>query len=233
MLPAPPHRARRASALALAAALLAGCGSSSPVSGIASKTPEQIVTAARTAADGAATVHVTGTVRGEGSPLSLDLELVAGKGGQGRIVQGDLDFELIQVGQFVYIKGTPAFYRHIGGAAAARVLRGRWLKARTTGSFASLAALTNLGKLVDTTLTSHGTLARNGTTSVDGQRVVAIRDLAKGGTLYVATVGSPYPIEVLGNGGSGGRIVFDRWNKPVTLTAPANAISINQLQTRP
>jgi hypothetical protein len=224
-----PSRARLAPWLALAAATLAGCGSSAPVNGIAAKAPAEILTAARAAADRAATVHVTGSVSGEGAPLSLDLELVAGKGGQGRIVQGDLDFRMIQIDQFVYIKGSPAFLRHIGGVSAARRLRGRWLKTRARGNFASLAALTNLGKLVDTTLTSHGKLARHGTTTVDGQRVVAISDLSKGGTLYVATAGSPYPIEVVKNGGSGGRIVFDRWNKPVTLAAPANAINIAQL----
>jgi len=212
-------------------AVLAGCGSSSSINGIAAKTPAEIVAAARAAADHAATVHVSGSVEGEGAPLSLDLELVAGKGGQGRIVQGNLDFKLIQIGRFVYIKGTSAFYRHIGGGAAAGLLKGRWLKTLVRGSFASLAALTNLSKLVDTTLTSHGTLARHGTTTVDGQRVVAISDPSKGGTLYVATTGSPYPIEVVKNGGSGGRIVFDRWNQPVTLTAPANAINITQLES--
>jgi hypothetical protein len=51
------------------------------------------------------------------------------------------------------------------------------------------------------------------------------------GTLYVATTGTPYPLEILKKGGSGGSILFDRWNQPVTLTAPANAININQLQS--
>jgi hypothetical protein len=214
-----------------AAALLAGCGTASSVNGIASKTPEQIVAAARAAADGAATVHVSGLVLDEGMRLSLNMELVAGKGGQGRIVEGPLDFRLIDVDRFLYIKGSPAFYRHIGGEAAVRVLDGRWLKTRARGSFTSLASLTNLGKLVDTALTSHGTLARNGTTTVDGQRAVAVGDASNGGTLYVATGGSPYPIEILKHGGSGGRIVFDRWNKPVTLAVPADAINISQLQS--
>ena len=77
---------------------------------------------------------------------------------------------------------------------------------------------------------SHGKLARDGTKTVDGQKVVAVTDVSQGGTLYVATVGTPFPIEIAKDGGSGGRITFDRWNKPVTLTAPANAININQLQ---
>jgi len=46
----------------------------------------------------------------------------------------------------------------------------------------------------------------------------------------VATTGSPYPVELSKDGSGGGKIVFDKWNKSVTLTAPANAININQLQ---
>jgi hypothetical protein len=33
-------------------------------------------------------------------------------------------------------------------------------------------------------------------------------------------------------GAGGGRIVFDRWNQPVSVTAPANAIDIAQLQSK-
>ena len=44
--------------------------------GVLCGSPEQIVAAAKAAADGASTVHVTGSVRSEGKPLDIDLELV-------------------------------------------------------------------------------------------------------------------------------------------------------------
>jgi len=226
-----PPKSQLCPGLLLVVALLAGCGSSSSSNnGIATLPPAQIVMAAQSAADRAATAHVFGTVSSAGTSASLDMELVDGKGAEGRVVQDGLDLQLIRVGRFVYIKGNPAFYQRIGGETAARLLQGRWLKARATGGFSSLASLTNLDDLVDTALTSHGTLVRNGTTTVDGQRVVAVDDLARGGTLYVATVGSPYPVEVLKHVGSVGRIVFDKWNQPVSLVAPTNAININQLR---
>ncbi len=219
--------------VALGGAMLAGCGSSSSDSGngIASKTPAQIVAASKAAADGAASVHISGSVVNEGKPVTVDMQLLAGKGGRGRITLEGLSIDLIRVGGSVYINGSQAFYRHVAGPAAAQLLQGKWLKApENSGNFASLASLTDLGKLIDTTLGSHGTLARGATTTVDGQKAVAVNDVSQGGTLYVATTGSAFPIEIAKRGGSGGRIVFDRWNQAVTLTAPANAININQLQ---
>jgi hypothetical protein len=215
--------------LGLAVALLAGCGSSSSGVGISSKTAQQIVAASRAAAAGAATVHVSGSVHSAGGPLSLDLYLVGGEGGYGRIAQGSLHFSVIRIGRFAYIKGNPALYRRLG-APLARDLRGGWLKAKTSGGLAPFASLTNLEYLVDTALRSHGTLARKGTSTVDGRKVVAIGDLTVGGTLYVAADGSPYPVEV--HTPSAGTIRFDRWNQPVTLTAPTDALNVNQLVGR-
>ena len=48
--------------------------------------------------------------------------------------------------------------------------------------------------------------------------------------MYIAATGQPYPIEITKSGSDGGKISFDRWNKTVTLAAPANAIDVAQLQ---
>jgi hypothetical protein len=227
-----PSCALPALGAAIVMGLLGGCGSSSSANGIASKSPAQIIASAKAAADGAATVHIAGTVSTAGKPLSIDMELVKGKGGRGRITVEGVSVNIIRVAGAVYIDGSPAFYRHIAGPAAARLLQGKWLKApEKSGNFASLASLTDLAQLIDTTLSSHGTLVGDGTKTVDGQKVVAVRDASQGGTLYVATAGSPFPIEVAKDGGGAGRIVFDRWNKAVSIAAPANAININQLQS--
>lgn len=219
---------------ALVALLLGGCGSSSSSggNGVASKSPTEIVAAAKAAAAGAATAHVAGSIVDEGKPISLDMELVAGKGGKGKISLEGLSIDLIQVNNAVYINGSTAFYRHVAGPAAAQLLQGKWLKApASSGNFSSLASLTNLGKLIGTTLASHGKLSKAGSTTIAGQKAVGVSDVAKGGTLYVASTGTPYPLELVKTGTGGGKITFDRWNKAVTLAAPANAININQLQS--
>ena len=57
-----------------------------------------------------------------------------------------------------------------------------------------------------------------------------MKDTTKNETLYVATTGKPFPVELTKNGTDGGTIAFAEWDKPVTLTAPANAVDIEQLQ---
>jgi hypothetical protein len=223
----------------LAIAALAGCGGSSSSSsssssgnGIADKSPADILAATKVASDAASTVHVSGSIVSDGSPITLDMNLLANKGGRGQLSESGLSFELIQVGKTVYIKGSPAFYKHIGGTAAAQLLEGKWLKAPASDSdFASLSQLTDLRQLVDQTLASHGALTKAGTSTIAGQKVVGITDKAKGGTLYIAATGQPYPVQITKAGSGGGKISFDRWNKTVTLAAPANAIDVAQLQS--
>ncbi len=224
-----------AAALALLALglVLAGCGSSSSSSsnGIESKSPTQILEATKTAASKAASVHIAGTISSNGKPISLDMELLAGKGGKGKISQEGFTIQLIQTGGAVYINGSAAFYKHVGGTAAAQLLQGKWLKApANSGELASLAELTNLSKLIDTALSNHGTIAKGSVTTIEGQKAIALNDTTKGGTLYVATTGTPYPLQISKSGAESGKVVLNRWDEPVTLSAPPGAIDISTLQ---
>ncbi len=217
--------------LALAVSALGGCGGSSG-NGVASKSPTEILAAAKAAADSASAVHVSGSSVTGGTPIVLDLSLVAGKGGRGRLSENGLSFELIEIDGTIYINGSPAFYSHFAGPAAAQLLHGKWLKASTSNtSFAGLSSLTDLRKLLDAALSSsHGSLTKVGTSTVNGQSAVGVKDTTQNGILYVATTGSAYPLEITKGGASGGTITFSEWNKPVTLTAPTNAVDIEQLQ---
>jgi hypothetical protein len=216
-------------ALGLLGGLLGGCGSSSG-NGVAAKAPNEIVAASKAAADKAKSAHVSGSIVTGGAPITLDLDLSGGNG-RGKLALNGLGFELIQTGGTVYIKGSPAFYRRIGGAAAAQLLQGKWLKApTTTPEFASISSLTDLHTLLNAALASHGTLVKTGTTTIAGQRVVGVTDQTRGGTLYVATTGQPYPAEVAKSGSGGGTVSFDRWNEHVSITPPPGAIDITQLR---
>jgi hypothetical protein len=217
--------------LVLAAATLAGCGESPSASnGVAAKSPAQIAAAATDAAAGAATVHVAGSIVSEGRPISLNMELVAGKGGQGRMTLAGLHIRLVRIYKALYINGSTAFYSLFAGPAAARTLRGKWLKESAGGgALAALATVTDLSQLIDLAVADHGTLTRGRSKTIDGQRAVGLSDLEGGGTLYVARTGTPYPLEIVKRGA--GKLVFDHWNQPVSLMAPASPININQLQT--
>jgi hypothetical protein len=227
-----PPPARVLGALLATCLLAAGCGGSgSSGNGLSSKSPDEVVQAAKKAASGAASVHVSGSIIDEGKPISLDMELLAGKGAKGRLSLEGLGIEVVEIERAFYLKGSTAFYTHIAGPTAARLLQGKWLKAPASGgNFSSLAQLTDMRTLVDSTLASHGKLERAAGTTVRGTPTVGVTDTTRGGTLYVAATGTPYPLEITKSGGNSGNIVFDRWNEPVELVAPANAININQLQ---
>ena len=209
---------------------LGGCGSSSG-NGVAGKSPEQILAASRAAAGAASSVHVSGSISSSGGQIGLNLSL-SSSGGRGELSLAGLGFELVQTGATVYIKGSADFYRHIAGAAAAQLLQGRWLKApASTPEFASIAPLTNLHGLVDATLAGHGALTKLPATTVDSQPAVGLSDAANGETIYVASTGKPYPVEVQRSGSGGGAVHFNSWNAPVTIAAPANAIDLAQLRS--
>ncbi|HLM86828.1 MAG TPA: hypothetical protein VK272_11630 [Solirubrobacteraceae bacterium] len=217
----------------LASVLLAGCGATASSSnGVASKTPAQIVAAAISAGASAATVHVAGSILGAGKPISIDMDLVVGKGGHARLTLDGFRVELIGFDRSVYVKGSAAFYRRFTGRASAALLRGKWLKGSAQrGALEPLATLTNLRDVIVGALSGHGALSRAGAATIDGRPAIAVSDRTGGGTLYVASTGAPYPLEILHAGAHAGKLVFDRWNKAVSLAAPTDAVDVDQLRS--
>jgi hypothetical protein len=228
--------ARRASvglAFALGASLC-GCGGSGATgNGLASRSPAQIVSAAEHAALGAATVHVAGSIVGEGKPISIDMELVAGKGGMGRVALGGMSVELIELDKTLYLRGSSSFYARVAGPAIAPALTGRWLEGRAASrALAPLSALTRLGALLRVALARHAALVRAADGTVDGRRALAVEDVAGDATLYVAASGTPYPLELVRRGVRAGTVAFTGWDQPVALAPPAHAFPVNQLEGR-
>jgi hypothetical protein len=226
----------RASLLAvvLAAVLLAGCGSghsSSNGNGEASKSPAQVLADAKTAASSASSAHVAGNIDSSGTKISLDLSMARGKGATGSMSTNGSSFDLIRVGDTLYIRGSDAFWRQNGGALAAQLLHGKWLKASgTSGKFASLAALTNIALLLGKVNSTHGKLVNDGQVTYKGTQAVRIRDTSDNSKFYVAATGKPYPVALVGGkANQSGTITFGDWNKHVALTAPSNAIDLSKI----
>ena len=176
-----------------AVALLAGCGGSGGAksNGEAAKTADQIVADAKAAALGASAVHVYGSA---GSGLAVNLHLVAGKGGQGRMTSNGLAFDIIRIDRFAYFKGDAAFWRQFGGAAAATLFKGRWLRAPAeSGRLASLTPLTDISKLFTAILSSHGELAVGEETTIGGRPRSGSATRARAGRSMSRRPGSPIP----------------------------------------
>ncbi len=216
----------------VAAAALAACGSSSSASGngVTSKSATAILDASQQAAATLSSVHISGAARAGSLPLTLDLTL-SNTGGEGTISESGLSFQVRSLGQSLYLNASTAFWTKTAGAAAAKLLAGKWLKTSQSGEFSSLGALTNKQSIFSEMLSGKTDIAKGAQSTVDGQPVIALIDKTKnGGTLYVATTGKPYPIEVTNSGSSGGAIKFDQFNAPVTISVPANAIDLSQLK---
>ncbi len=215
---------------ALTATLIAGCGGSSG-NGVESKSASEILAASKKATDKAQTVHVSGSISTAGTPLTLNLEVVEGKGAKGKVSEGGVSAEVITIDGSAYIKGDAALYKRYGGSQAAKLLEGKWLKApANSAELASLSSLTNLKALFDAIFASHGKLVKGSTTTISGQKAIAVKDSSTGGVLYVATTGEPYPVEIAKSANSSQKIDFSEWNQPVSLKAPSNTIDISKLK---
>lgn len=220
-----------AAAALLPGLLLAGCGGSSGPrdNGISKETPAQIIAEVQAAVATATSVHVVGAGSSSGTSLALDLQLVAGKGGAGRISYNGLTIQIVRIGQKLYFKGGEAFLRQYAGAAAP-LLANRWfVVSASRPGFASFGQLTDIVTLTGHILASHGTLAKGETTTIGGQPALAITDTTGGGTLYVATTGPAYPLQLRPETGKTGLISFSDWDKPVTLTAPPSPVDYAKL----
>jgi hypothetical protein len=222
-------------ALVLTAVLLAGCGGSSnkesASNGEASKSANQVLADAKAAATQADSAHVKGSIVSGGTPIKLDLSMARAKGAKGTMSTNGLSFDLVRVGDTLYIKGSDDFYKHFAGAAVAQLLHGKWLKASATqGQLKSLAPLTNIRALLAGISANHGKLANKGTTTYNGQKVVEIRDTSDNSRLYVAATGKPYPVAIVGGKkNESGTITFGDWSSGVSLSAPEDALDISQL----
>jgi hypothetical protein len=208
---------------------LAGCGGGSSSNGYAKQPPNDVVRAAEQAAVAAKSVHITGNVVDNGTKLAIDLTLVHGQGGKGKMAERGLSFELVRIGERVFMRGSDAFWRQFAGEGAVALLHGKWLTGPVGNEqLADLASLFDAKSLFKSALRDHGRLANRGEQEYQGETAVELDDVSEGGALYIAAEGEPYPVAIVG-GQSDGTISFTEWNEDVELTAPKGAIDIATL----
>lgn len=221
------------SAVAISACGGSGGSSSTSGNGIASKSPDQILSSAVTAAKDAQSVHVAGTVHNGGQTIAIDLSITSRHGTSGSISEGNASFKLIEAGGAFYIQPNARFLTEFThSSAAVQLLRGKWLKGSPSdSSFQSFAQLTSIKSLMGSLTQNHGTLSKGSTTTINGAKAIALHS-SKGGTMYVATTGKPYPLQVSkGSGSTVGKVTFTDWNKPFSISAPSNSVDLDKLQS--
>jgi hypothetical protein len=223
--------ARRLLIVLATTAALAGCGGGSGSgNGEADKSASQILADARRAATKAGAVHVTGTILDSGTRLKLNLHAGAGTG-SGTITFRGSPIEVVRIGTTLYMKAPASFYTNTGAdKATASLLDGKWLKASATQKdFAELAQLTRLKDLLALTTKPDGKISKGSESTVDGAKVIELKD-DEGGSLFIATTGSPYPIALRGKDKtSSGNVHFTEWGETVDAKAPKGAVDLGQI----
>jgi hypothetical protein len=232
--PRPPARPELV-VIALAAALVGGCGASD--NGVASKSPAEILAAAQVAAQGARFVHVEGQfaqghLAAGGPSFSSSVDLAAGEGARGRVSLSGLSYEAVLVGTTVYFKAHRGLETRLFGKRAALLPAGAWLTGPARGVLGAIAATIDPQKLIARLLASNGQLTKGRSTNVAGQRAIALTEGGRrlyAGEIYVATNGKPYPLQIVKTGTEHGRVTFSRWDQPIALSAPAPAVEVAKL----
>jgi hypothetical protein len=210
-------------AIGASAVLLAGCGSNdastgadagTPTSaaastaadnGVAALTADQIIAKAGTAIKAAKSYEAKGSaVDGDnGDKMSMDFK-VAGQDLYGELVLGEPKATLLAVGGTRYFKANEAVWGIIGdagkAAATAKAAGAKWVKVPAGDKkITPLFDMANIDKLLD----PDGTVTKGAAATVNGTPTISVvSDGTDGGTLSVATVGEPYPVQVKSNDGS-------------------------------
>ena len=193
-------------------------------------TANQIIAQMKKDVANAKSVHITGTGTSGGTNLSLDLQLERGTGGTGHIEIGGYGFDIVRIDNKLYFKADHAALDHFAGAVVARLLAGKWFVVPAGSSgFGSVTPFTDLQRLMNQILTASGRVEKGDESKVDGQPAIVLTDTKNGGTLYVATTGPAYPLQLKPGKSKTGTISFTDWDQPVTLTAPKDALDYKKL----
>ncbi|GAA0478222.1 hypothetical protein ACFQ2B_10195 [Streptomyces stramineus] len=219
--------------------------------GVGKLQPAQIQDKARAAARAAAAVHLSGSVVSQGRTYRIDMRLKR-DGGTGRVSSDVSTFELMRVGDELFLKAPAAFWSRGEGApggaapkgapigkgaadskpdaaAAAGKLEKKYVKVPVADpSYQQFKGFTEKDVLLDGLLGLHGKLTRGEHGTVAGARTIRVSGgaNASGGTLDVALMGTPYPLRIQRAGGAG-QLELGDWGKDFPLTVPAKSETVD------
>jgi hypothetical protein len=199
---------------------LTGCAGDpdAGTNGVGKLPPRTIEKQARATAEAAGTVRMSGTVLSRGRTYELDMRLRR-DGGVGKVSTKDSTFELLRVGDDLYLKAGADFY----GSEAATKLKDKYVKVPTGDpAYQQFSGFTDKKVLLDDLFVLRGALTTGDHRSVAGTRTIAVTaDGGNGGTLDVSLEGRPYPLRYERGGGAGTLTLTD-WGKEFELSAPSD-----------
>jgi hypothetical protein len=173
--------------------------------GVAALTADKILQRAEAALKEAKSYRVKGNIIDAGQKISVDFE-ASGKDVRGSMTVGAGKVELLSVGGQHYMRPNEQFLVAAGGLKQAQakafvaLIGDRWAKVPASDKdFNSLFDVAN----PDVLLKPDGKVSKGKAKVVAGVPTIAVIESGSdGGTLYVATTGKPYPVEMTAKNGS-------------------------------
>ncbi|MDN3023100.1 hypothetical protein [Streptomyces sp. S.PB5] len=198
----------------------------------------EIAERAAEATTGASSVRVKGDVPDEASGSTITMDMALNKKGDcaGTMsVGGQGKADLIKVGDTVYMKYDEAFLRAQSKGekksdvdAAVALLAGKWTKMSAKGEDAKeIAGFCDLDTVLGDADDVHSDASRGKTTTVNGTPAIVLheRDGKERYTLYVATEGEPYLLQVDSTSTTDpGTLAFSEYDEPVPAKKPSGEI---------
>lgn len=205
------------------AAASSAASPSSSGNGVADLSANEILAKATAALKAAKSVRIKGQVSEGSESVELDLAY-SGDDSAGTIALSGQRIELRRIGKTAYIRGSRGFWTANGGEAYAQLLTGKWLKAPVTDRrYGPIAELTDLDKAAGGILKPDGEITKADRKTVAGVEAIGlVQKGTGGGTLYVATTGEPYPLQLVSGPQVKGKgtIQFVDYGKAVTVPEP-------------
>ncbi|GAA1639243.1 hypothetical protein [Actinoplanes couchii] len=222
-------------AVATAAMLLAGCGSTDGKDGGSSATVEtgadngvaelgadEILTKAKESLTKAGSYRMSGAATQDGTTMKLDFA-ISGTDLKGTLSMGEgADIELLSAGGQQFMKPSEGFWTMLGLGAQAKTmtdkLAGKWMLVPATDqSMSGIFGAAN----PDEVLKPSGALTKGEATEVNGTPVITLADGGDADNkVFVATKGEPYPIKLGTATGDG--VTFSDFGASFTdIKAPA------------
>jgi hypothetical protein len=198
--------------------------------GILSLPAQQVLDRAGAAVRGSSSVRIKGRVVQNGKTAELDLRLKGADGGVGTVVFDAHEYRIVRVGGDLYVTAGRGAFRALGPAGGS--LEGKPVRVSATDPrFAEVAGFTDLQRIFGLLLQPGAGLTKGDQKDVNGRHALALLNAAgNGGTLWVATSGTPYPLRLDAppsvSAAASGRLDFSDYGAPVTLTPPPGAVGL-------
>ncbi len=201
-----------------------GASASPAPVGLEAASADEILAASRDALLRARSLRARGDVVSGGTTYRVDLRMVRGTGAAGTVAVDGKGLRLVRIGSTAYVRFDPAFLRAATNSEdSVRLLAGSYLKvtARTSTAFAPFAAFTDASQTFGPALAPAGTVTKGKVSTLRGRRVIDLLvDGGRGGHVFVALTGTPYPVRIVSGGKTPRRVDLDAFGAKVTLTPP-------------